>query len=397
MPQKSANTSPHVAAPPTKRFQAPRAPAVTASPSRSSPRVSQGSKGRPTRSANAPTVSRTPLIRAPQSAASEIPRGKAPPGVFPSQSSGFRPPSQPFRSVDRRSGDRTIHGNDGHDRRLVHIGVDRDHAHQARGPYNHAYTNHGHRSYHPYGYGHYYHNYRPIYYPGCDTYYPYLGYSFASAYFSTPYVVQVYNDSPGYGYSTYTPEQTPAPVVQASPPAVSPPLSTGEPYQPLSTPQTQTSVDEGNAAFAAGRYEEAGRFYVRAVMADERDGYAKMLYAWANFALGDYEVAAASLRRALLTTPDLVDYPLDLRTLYPDRAVLDRHADALMRFIAEHPQHREAQLLWGYLLYSIGQAEPAASVFTSLAGTDQNDTLSSLLRDAAVRNARSTTPPPDAP
>jgi tetratricopeptide (TPR) repeat protein len=165
------------------------------------------------------------------------------------------------------------------------------------------------------------------------------------------------------------------------------------------TPEQQppAAVVEGNAAFAAGRYDEARGLYVRAVMTDERDGYAKTLYAWANFALGDYEVAAAALRRALLTTPDLVDNPLDLRTFYPDRAVLDRHADALMRFLADHPQHREAQLLWGYLLYSIGQAEPAASVFTSLAGADQNDALLPLLRDAAVRNARSPSPEPAGP
>lgn len=398
MPQKSASSSRNAVASPPTRFQPSRPPAVAASSGRSSSPVSQSSSNaRPPRIVSAPSVSRAPLIRAPQPAASDMLRTKAPPNLFVSQPRDSRPPSSSSRPIDRHSSDLSIHRGDDRDRGLIHIGADRDREHVGAGLYNHANRINDRRFLPLYGYGHYYRNYRPICYPGSRYYTPFYGYSYASVYLAEPYVVQVYDSSPTYVASSYAQEPIPTTVVQEPPQVASSPPTTGEPYRPLSAPQTPTSVDEGNAAFAAGRYEDASRLYVRAVMTDERDGYAKTLYAWANFALGDYEAASAAIRRALLTTPDLVDYPLDLRTLYPDRAVLDRHSDALMRFLADHPQHREAQLLWGYLLYSIGQAEPAASVFTALAGADQNDTLLSLLRDAAVRNARGSSPPPAAP
>ncbi len=263
------------------------------------------------------------------------------------------------------------------------------------GRYGSAYGRYGHRFRPPYySYGHYYNSYPPIYYPGCRYYSPFYGYSYASVYLSQPYVVQAYDDTPAYVVPTYTQSvETTYASSSAPPPAAAPPAM-AESYQPLTPPQAASPVSEGNAAFAAGHYDEARDLYVRAVFSDERDGYAKVLYAWSNFALGDYDVAAAAIRRALLTTPDLVAYPMDVRTLYSDAATLDRQTDALLRFLADRPNHTEAQLVWGYLLYSIGQADRAASVFNGLAGADVNDTIVSRLRDAAVRAAQSPSPPP---
>lgn len=330
-----------------------------------------------------------------------MPRTKAPASVSPSQIRNSHPPISSSGFVGRSNNDRTVHG---HDRSGGFIHLDNDAAHSRLGHHGYDYSRQHHaypyRS--PFGPGHYYGNYRSIYYPGCRYYSPYSGYTYSTAYLAYPYVstpyvtgsyitapyaVGTYYDTLGYGYAAPAYAATTAPV---SPEVTQPPSTTTAPpavdaYQPLTTTATDSPAEKGNAAFAAGRYDEARGLYARAVMTDERDGYAKSLYAWANFALGDYEVAAAALRRALLTTPELMDYPPDLRTLYPDRAVLDRQADALQRFIADHPEHREAQLVWGYLLYSIGQAEPAASVFTALASADQDDTLLSLLRDAAGR------------
>jgi len=272
-----------------------------------------------------------------------------------------------------------------------------------------------------------YNGYRPSCYPrscypnyGVYPWYGYgyglgfgLGYTYSTAYLSDPYDAAVYTTpryQPNYAETVYTTtpvgsaptayDSVPQGQVElAQPPVPDAQMPNGiDSYQTLTAGENQRAVVmEGNAAFAAGRYDEARRSYARAVMTDARDGYAKMLYAWANFALGDYEVAAAAIRRALLTTSDLVENPLDLRTLYPDRATLDRQSDGLTRFLADHPDHREAQLVWGYLLYSIGQAEPAASMFNGLAGAEPNDTLVPLLRDAAVRNTRVPSPPPDAP
>ncbi len=244
-----------------------------------------------------------------------------------------------------------------------------------------------------------------------------LGYSYPSVYYAEPYVSTVYSEPtyvPQYSDTEYvTPPDEPATAMYGSPPVDQagsvqptvpntqlPTISNTQPqegvdnYQSLAGDESHRAVvTKGNEAFAAGRYDDARGLYARAVMSDERDGYAKVLYAWANFALGNYEVAAAALRRGLLTTPDLVDYPLDLRTLYPDLEILDRQRDDLKRFIAGNPGHREAQFVWGYLLYSTGEAGPAESVFNSLESADKNDTLMSLLGDAAARNARGKTTP----
>lgn len=282
---------------------------------------------------------------------------------------------------------------------------------------------HPHYSHYPY-YGHrgHYYGYRPHYYPrSCYPYYGFypsygysyglgfgLGYTYSTVYASDPYVGYVYT-APEYvpSYATYTEGDVAVPVTEAAQPTQPQAAQPAPPdqyregdreYQTLDTGVDQRAVVmEGNAAFAAGRYDEARDQYIRAVMNDERDGYAKVLYAWSNFALGDYEVAAVSIRRAMITTPDLADYPLDLRTLYPDRTVLDRQTEALVRFLADHPDRDDARLVWGYLLYSIGQAETAAAAFQGLAGAHPDDELLSQLRDAALRNARNESPQPVAP
>jgi len=257
--------------------------------------------------------------------------------------------------------------------------------------------------YRPYGHsyrpGHYYHGYRSCYYPGYAYSSPFFGYSYSTVYLADPYVVRVYDrteptvyydDSPS-AYRISTSETvTQAPPLPASPAGQQMP---SEDYQQLPSAPQNTIVVEGNAAFAAGRYEDARRSFIRAVLADERDGYAKVLYAWASFALGDFDVAAAALRRALLTTSDLITYPMDLRTLYSDPAPLSGQIDALFRFNAEHPANRESGLLLGYLFYSIGEADRAASILNGLADSDRTDTMMALIRDSAVRAARGPTPP----
>jgi len=388
--------APVAASPPPQLF---RSPTSTSYADRSSSKPPQYSQARPPQSSSRPSVSRVPLIRAPQPAASDMPRVKAEPRITPSppQPRDSRPPIHTSAPVHRPTGDVTIGRAGDHGSGFIHIGANPTRVDGVVGRYGSAYGRNGHRFRPPYGYGHYYRNYPPIYYPGYRYYSPFYGYSYATVYLSEPYVVRVYDDSPTYVVSTYTqPVETTDAAPGTPPPAAAPPAAP-ESYQPLTPPQAASPVSEGNAAFAAGRYDEARDLYVRAVFSDERDGYAKVLYAWSNFALGDYDVAAAAIRRALLTTPDLVTYPMDLRTLYSDAATLDRQTDALLRFLADRPNHAEAQLVWGYLLYSIGQADRAASVFNGLAGADANDTIVLRLRDAAVKAAQAQSSPPPAP
>jgi tetratricopeptide (TPR) repeat protein len=241
-----------------------------------------------------------------------------------------------------------------------------------------------------------------------------FGYTYSTAYYPEPYAVQVY-DSPEYVVPSYTTDEYAPTAVYAAPTETY--VAPSETYvaprqaaQPQPAPESSSdyralgagdevrrAVMDGNAAFAAGRYDEAKALYLRAVLADERDGYVKMLFAWTQFAIGDYDTASSAMRRALLTTPDLIDYPMDLRTLYSDKTLLESQTERLRRWVADRPDHRESVLLLAYLHYSIGEAGAAAGVFQGLASRDSTDVLAAQLSDAAGRAVRGETPPPPKP
>ncbi len=147
-------------------------------------------------------------------------------------------------------------------------------------------------------------------------------------------------------------------------------------------------VTQGNAAFSAGDYDEARRLYIRATLADERDAYAKLLYAVANFALGDYEVAAGALHRALLTAADLMEYPVDVRALYGDALLFESHLHALARYTEGHRADREARLLQGYLHFATGAPQRALDILTPLVEGDATDDVAAMLKDSVVRVIR---------
>ena len=356
----------------------------------------------PARIQTAPRVSREPIHRVPESRAAEVPKVKDRVNSFPTANLGPVRSDRPRYTVPAPRNDYLADTRRHDTAGLIHIGTD---------PF-HVRIGDGHDAFYPRRYHYrpfrstydprnYYYGYRPIYYPGCRSYSPFYGYAYSSVYLTEPYVVRVYDyqDDPVVYYQqtpAYEQTTTVEPVAPSAPPegGAFPPPSTQEAYQPLPTSPLETLVGEGNAAFAAGRYEDARRAYLRAVLADERDGYAKVLLGWSAFAMGDFDGAAAAIRRALLTTPDLVDYPMDLRALYADQAVLDHQIDALVQFVQVRPDPREAEFVLGYVYYSHGLAERAASVFNSLAQRDAKDTLAAQVRDAALRAAKGQTPPP---
>ena len=293
---------------------------------------------------------------------------------------------------------------------LVHYGT------YHHGAYSHTlYDHHRYGSYYApyvrsYGLGGYYSHYTPIYQP---YYYcaPRYGYTYSSVYYDVPYVAEIYRDDSYYaapapvarvdaapattssGVVEYD-TTVPASAVNASSGAVSVPAAyttggadvvVGEP-----APDWGPVLGEGNAAFTMGRYDDARRLYVRAMLVDERDGYAKILYAWANFAIGDYELAATAIRRAVMTTPDLIEYPVDVRTLYADPLVFEGQLSQLAHYTTDHPDDREALLVLAYLHYSIGEAAAASTLLADAVGpADASDMVLSLLRDAATTAAKS--------
>lgn len=251
----------------------------------------------------------------------------------------------------------------------------------------------GHRDGHRrYGRGHYYYQYRPFRYYGCGYRRPYCGYTYTSVYYTAPYFYPFYATDVYYvdttvgGDSIYSPSPG-ASVAEGE--VQSTPETT---YQVLTDPGDLTLIGQGNTAFLAGRYDQARRLYASAMLADERDGYAKLLYAMANFAIGDYAVSGMALRRALLTTPELIDYPVDVRSLYEAPAPFNAQLETLIRYVADHPQYPSALLLLGYIEYAAGAPERAVAIMEQLTAADPDDSVAALVRDAALRAGRAEKP-----
>jgi len=144
-------------------------------------------------------------------------------------------------------------------------------------------------------------------------------------------------------------------------------------------------VEKGNEAMRAGRYEEARDWHARAMLADEQDGFAKLFYAMSNLGLGQFDIAASAMRRALMDAPELIDYPIDLRTVYDDASVVTTQMQDLIRVRSERGSDAELTFLLGYLYYATGDPQSAVSTLNDAATGDTTDTLTSLVRDAAIR------------
>ena len=233
--------------------------------------------------------------------------------------------------------------------------------------------------------GHYYHLYYPIHHFSRDYFLPWDGYRYSSLYYSDPYVYQFYDTDVYYIEEKRAPAQ--AVIVEGT--EADRDLEVGPSpdvtYQALLDPGDSTLIGRGNAAFIGGLYDEARRYYVSAMLADERDGYAKLLYAVVNFATGDYEVAGMAIRRALLTTPELIEYPPDIRGLYTDGVPLDAQVEMLARFVDTHPLDGNARLLLAYVQLARGHPSEALAILDDAVKTDTVDELAGLLRDAIVR------------
>ncbi len=233
----------------------------------------------------------------------------------------------------------------------------------------------------------YYSNY-PYYYS--SLYYPYPYYW---PWYGSSYTQVYYHDSDPYDYGGYVyqrPSTAYEPAYEATAPAA--PSYTYEaqqqqvePYAAVPGTDTTGLVREADAAFAQGRYAEAERLFVGAIMADERDGYSKFMYAVCRFAVGDYHVAAVALRRALLTAPTLIDDPPDLLAMYNDRLSFEVQLGGLLRYAEDHAGEYDVVLLLGYVQLAGRQPREAEAIFTELSGLRGDDEVVAALRESAER------------
>ncbi len=267
---------------------------------------------------------------------------------------------------------------------------------------------HHHDGHYPYyGVNHYYHNYPVV---GVHNRYyqtvPYYGYSYYSVYDDEPVYYRLHSPSIVYieRETRYVEVESdpdvvviyeegelgpPTPASTLPPGSVSPTDDVSgvqgaeaEPYHVLDD-STRSVIQEGTTAFTAGDYPTAQRLFLEAVMADERDGYAKLLHALASFARGDYELAGLTTRRALHTSEVLIYQPPDLRTLYADVEMFQAHLDALRVYVRHHRSEGNAKFLLGYVHYATANPEDAARLFGELSSTDENDDLAKRMYETA--------------
>ncbi|MFQ5412816.1 MAG: tetratricopeptide repeat protein [Phycisphaerae bacterium] len=257
-------------------------------------------------------------------------------------------------------------------------------AHFGHSGFHHGFghfPHYGYTAYYPYN-SYYYSGYDPYYYPS-RAYYRYDTYVDRFYDNDLYYADTAVGRGDGYvGAAWYEPPDQEQVVPEPDSTYAAPP----SPIQAL--------LEQGHDAFRRGAYEEARSRYVRAILADEAGGVAKLFYGFANVALGDYEQAAVAFRRALIATPELIDTPPDLRDLYRDDDRLTAHITDLAAFFAAHPESRDALFVLGYMHYAAADPVAALDAFTALCDADPSDDVVMLLRHAARRAVRHAAPSP---
>ena len=177
--------------------------------------------------------------------------------------------------------------------------------------------------------------------------------------------------------------QEPAPEVIRYVPIEQAPLS--DPYAPTIAGSAAPSfLQQGDAVFRQGRYDEARRLYTRALLADEADPAAQLSYAFAHFAVGRHNVAAMALRRALASDPELMDTPPDPRAAYGVAGDFEQHLVGLQQCQALLSRDSEALLLLAYVAHATGETRSALEYLDRLLALDETDTLAYVLRDAIL-------------
>lgn len=262
------------------------------------------------------------------------------------------------------------------------------------------------------------------------TYYPSCGYapfyhSYVSIYYDTPHVyryhdVYTYHDAGGSTYDTdgatydarsdeydsYEAADSSAQAIDATvssdafeyseaapiewsfdpPDGVGPPLDWSGERTPLPG-EPSSALRDGLKAFRMAEFSTARSAFVRAMLMDERDAYAKFLYGLASFAQGDYAVAALSWRRAALADELFLHRPPDVRFLYEMPELFEAQLDLLSRIAVDRLDDRDVRFSLAYVFYATGEPALAGELFRRLAESDPTDELSARFSQACANAA----------
>jgi len=208
----------------------------------------------------------------------------------------------------------------------------------------------------------------------------------------------VYEESTAGPDGVATPQEALAGEAALPPDAITPtpagPLAQAAEH---SAPNEPTLVDLGNAAFNVGAYRDAIRYYTAAVLSDDSDGFARLFYGLAQFAMGDYDLAVVAFRRALALEPSLITEPIDLRSIYADAKTFERHRARLLKHVSLNSDEYESMFLAGYVYFATAEPGNALAMFRSVLELKAGDALTIKLRDTAVRILSKLPPAPKSP
>lgn len=139
-------------------------------------------------------------------------------------------------------------------------------------------------------------------------------------------------------------------------------------------PRAEEHLRDGAKYFLARDYPLAFDEYRKGSLLARESGLARHQFALAQFTLGDYEGAAASLRRAVELSPELPKLGLDIAKLYaPATKDLEDQRLAIESHVRVRPADRSAALVSAWIAYSCGEIERARVLFESIVGIDPND------------------------
>lgn len=145
------------------------------------------------------------------------------------------------------------------------------------------------------------------------------------------------------------------------------------------------AIKEGHQHFGKGEFKDAQAAFLRGVLADGKDPFARLFYGMAGVAVGDYITAATSVRAALELAPDLIAEPIDLRQFYANAEMLQSQLDGLRGWLQGRSGDVEAQLMLAYLLFATGDADGADAALYAVQSGSAVDPLVNQLRNSIVQ------------
>lgn len=131
----------------------------------------------------------------------------------------------------------------------------------------------------------------------------------------------------------------------------------------------------GVERFRARDYHAAAEAFRRAAPLDPDNGLPRFGHSFAQFALGDYEGAAWSLRRGLDLLPDWASSGQDLGAWYETPIDLEDHLQALRSHCRLRPDDHEAKALLGYIAFVTGDTGLARASFQDVQTARADDPL----------------------